>query len=231
MVRPVDPHLFLIVPDEQMRGLLRKYAAKNGFFVTTGRDPDHARRLLAGLDFDLIVLDTRLGDTEPAPFIMELREECAAPIVALSLSESACASARAAGAEAALSLPFDPPALLDKINTVLDRSPPDEEEAAPRLLRLGAMRYDLDRGELWFGEEMVRLTATESTLMRALAAHAGEALGRGALIEKLGKPGDPAQDRAIDVQVTRLRRKLEPDPKRPRYLQTVRGAGYMLEPD
>ena len=95
------------------------------------------------------------------------------------------------------------------------------------------MRYDVERAELWRGEVPVRLTATEIALMRIFSARAGETVSRGELVEDLGRAGgaDGAQERAVDVQITRLRRKLEEDPKQPRYLQTVRGAGYMLAPD
>ncbi|MBV0913601.1 winged helix-turn-helix domain-containing protein [Anianabacter salinae] len=231
MAVPADAHLFLVVPDDQFRGLLRKYFVRNGFYVTNGKGADHARRVLSGLDFDLIVIDTPLPDALTDALVAELRDETAAPIIALSSSEADCDAARAAGAEAALKKPFEPAFLLDRINRVLDRKPPEASTPTPRLLYLGPLRYDLDRGELWDGEAMVRLTATESALMRLLAAQPGEAMARAALVERLGRPGDAAQDRAIDVQVTRLRRKLEPNPKVPRYLQTVRGAGYLLQPD
>jgi two-component system phosphate regulon response regulator OmpR len=99
-------------------------------------------------------------------------------------------------------------------------------------LHLGPVRYEVDKGELWRGDAPVRLTATEAALMRLLAARPGEAVPRARLVEALGGGDDgQATERAVDVQVTRLRRKIEPDPKQPRYLQTVRGAGYMLTPD
>jgi two-component system phosphate regulon response regulator OmpR len=105
----------------------------------------------------------------------------------------------------------------------------------PKVLHLGAVRYDVERGEMWRGDVPVRLTATESALMRIFAACPGEALSRSRLVDDLdrgsGKEGGHAQERAVDVQITRLRRKIEADPKQPRFLQTVRGAGYMLSVD
>jgi two-component system phosphate regulon response regulator OmpR len=95
---------------------------------------------------------------------------------------------------------------------------------------MGAVRYDLDRGEMWRGEAPVRLTATEAQLMRVFAAAPGVAISREKLVADQGSV-DAAQERAVDVQITRLRRKIEDDPKAPRYLQTVRGEGYMLQPD
>ncbi len=108
---------------------------------------------------------------------------------------------------------------------------PEPENIAPKVLQLGAIRYDIERGELLQGEELVRLTATEVQLMRIFAANLREPVSRSKLVEDLGRDKGQAQERAVDVQITRLRRKIEADPKQPRYLQTVRGEGYMLAPD
>ena len=105
------------------------------------------------------------------------------------------------------------------------------QDEPPKTLSLGDTRYDISRGELWRGEELVRLTSTEAALMRVFARAPNEALSRARLVEELGGAAGGAQERAVDVQITRLRRKIEQDPKQPRYLQTVRGAGYMLAPD
>ena len=101
----------------------------------------------------------------------------------------------------------------------------------PKVLKLGPVRYDIERGEMWRGEELVRLTSTESQLMRIFSGLTGEPVSRAKLVEELSRSGGQTQERAVDVQITRLRRKIEEDPKQPRYLQTVRGAGYMLAPD
>jgi two-component system phosphate regulon response regulator OmpR len=89
----------------------------------------------------------------------------------------------------------------------------------------------MERGEMWLGDDLVRLTATESQLMKIFSVQIGEAMSRSKLVEELGRDRGQAQERAVDVQITRLRRKIEPNPKQPRYLQTVRGAGYMLTTD
>jgi len=118
------------------------------------------------------------------------------------------------------------------MNAVLRRVPkPEEVKEVPKTLQLGPVRYDISRGEMWEGEKMIRLTATESALMRIFSARTNEPISRTQLVEDLGRDDGRAQERAIDVQITRLRRKIEADPKQPRYLQTVRGAGYMLAPD
>ena len=146
-----------------------------------------------------------------------------------------------AGADDYLVKPFEPKELLLRINAILRRVPAAvTTPAPPRALLLGRVRYDIDRGELWRGAEQVRMTTTEAQLMRLFAANPGAAIARERLVrdraeaEKpdTGRPDDPtAQMRAIDVQITRLRRKIEDDPRQPRYLQTVRGEGYMLQPD
>ena len=126
--------------------------------------------------------------------------------------------------------------MLLRINAILRRVPSvAEAQATPKVLHLGPIRYDLERGEMWQGQTPIRLTATESALMRIFSACPNEPVSRAQLVEDLGRDkgagSTTSQERAVDVQITRLRRKIEADPKQPRYLQTVRGAGYMLAPD
>ena len=99
------------------------------------------------------------------------------------------------------------------------------------MLHLGGVRYDIERGEMWDGESQVRLTATEGQLMKIFSAQPATPISRATLVEELSRSGSQTQERAVDVQITRLRRKIEADPKQPRYLQTVRGEGYMIAPD
>ena len=137
-----------------------------------------------------------------------------------------------AGADDYLAKPFEPKELLLRINAILRRVPQVEQPPMrPKVLHLGPLRYDAERSELWNGDDLVRLTATESQLMKIFSAATGETFSRGRLVEELSRSGGQTQERAVDVQITRLRRKIESDPKQPRYLQTVRGEGYMLIPD
>ena len=137
-----------------------------------------------------------------------------------------------AGADDYLAKPFEPKELLLRINAILRRVPNAEPATVlPKVLHMGPVRYDIERGEMWQGDELVRLTATESQLMRIFSSLPGEAVTRAKLVEELSRSGGQTQERAVDVQITRLRRKIEADPKQPRYLQTVRGAGYMLAPE
>jgi two-component system phosphate regulon response regulator OmpR len=138
------------------------------------------------------------------------------------------------GADDYLPKPFEPRELLLRISAILRRVPATAP-GGPKFLSLGPLRYDAEKGELWQGDAPVRLTGTEQALLRRLADTPRQPVSRAALIEDLGRnPQDEMaenSERAIDVQITRLRRKIEPDPREPRFLQTVRGTGYMLVPD
>ncbi|MDJ1008537.1 MAG: response regulator transcription factor [Paracoccaceae bacterium] len=229
-----EAHLLIVDDDERIRGLLQKFLMRQGFLVSAARDAAHARRLLAGLDFDLIVLDVMMPGETGVELTRSLRETRDVPILLLTAKSETGDRIEGleAGADDYLTKPFEPKELLLRINAILRRVPQVEpSEVGPKVLSMGQLRYDVERGEIWAGEELVRLTATEAQLMRIFASQTGEALSRADLVERLGRGGDRAQERAVDVQITRLRRKIEADPKQPRYLQTVRGAGYMLAPD
>lgn len=230
----MDAHLLIVDDDERIRDLLRKFLLRHGFLVTAARDAEHARRVLAGLEFDLIVMDVMMPGEDGVSLTRALRETLGTPILLLTArgeTEHRIAGLEA-GADDYLAKPFEPKELLLRINAILRRMPETPaEQAVPKILHLGPIRYDIERGEMWRGDQLVRLTATESQLMRIFAARPGEPVSRNKLVEDLGRDRGQAQERAVDVQITRLRRKIESDPKQPRYLQTVRGAGYMLAPD
>ena len=231
-------HLLIVDDDERIRGLLQKFLMRHGFIVSAARDAAHARRLLKGLEFDLIILDVMMPGEDGLTLTRALRDEMTTPILLLTARGEASdrITGLEAGADDYLPKPFEPRELLLRINAILRRMPNEPEQTGtPKMLTLGPVRYDLDRGEMWRGSAPIRLTATEAALMRIFAACPNEAISRAQLVEDLGrdKGGGNAtsQERAVDVQITRLRRKIEADPKQPRYLQTVRGAGYMLAPD
>ena len=233
-----DAHLLIVDDDERIRTLLAKFLIKHGFLVSTARDAAHARRLLEGLEFDLIVMDVMMPGEDGISLTRAIRETAATPILLLTAKGETQdrITGLEAGADDYLPKPFEPRELLLRINAILRRMPePEPDSTVPKVLHLGSIRYDIERGELWHGQDPVRLTATESQLMRIFAAQPGEPISRTKLVEDLGRGGaaggGQAQERAVDVQITRLRRKIEQDPKQPRYLQTVRGAGYMLAPD
>ncbi len=230
----LDAHLLIVDDDERIRDLLKKFLMRHGFLVTSARDAAHARRVLLGLEFDLIVMDVMMPGEDGISLTHSLRETMSTPILLLTArgeTENRIAGLEA-GADDYLAKPFEPKELLLRINAILRRMPDTPAvDTVPKILHLGPIRYDIERGEMWQGDALVRLTATESQLMKIFSAFPGEPVTRNKLVEDLGRDRGQAQERAVDVQITRLRRKIEPNPKQPRYLQTVRGAGYMLAPD
>lgn len=233
-VNDPDAHVLIVDDDERIRGLLQKFLSRHGYWVTPARDAAHARRILEGLEFDLLVVDVMMPGEDGFAFTRAFRETSDTPVMLLTAKGETDDKivGLEAGADDYLAKPFEPRELLLRMNAVLRRIPkPEETKVVPKTLHLGAVRYDIGRGEMWNGDELIRLTATESALMRIFCAKTNEPISRTQLVEDLGRDDGRAQERAIDVQITRLRRKIEADPKQPRYLQTVRGAGYMLAPD
>jgi len=234
-----DPsHILVVDDDDGIRALLKKYLARNGYTVTAARDAAHARRLLDLLSFDLLVIDVMMPGEDGLSLTRSLRETLETPILLLTAKSEAGdrIDGLESGADDYLPKPFEPRELLLRIAAILRRivEPATVTEKAdpPKALSLGICRYDMARGELWRDGVPLRLTTAEATMMRILSKRPGEPVSRSALLGEGGSEDEGgAQERAVDVQVTRLRRKIEQDPKSPRYLQTVRGAGYMLAPD
>ncbi len=230
----MDLHLLIVDDDQRIRELLQKYLMRNGFMVSIARDAAQAKRLLKGLAFDLIVLDIMMPEQDGLSLTRELRETIDTPILLLTARNEVedRISGLEAGADDYLPKPFEPKELLLRIHAILRRMPevaPPED--TPKMLSLGATRYDVQKGELWDGDTQIRLTSTESELMSIFSKNIGQALSRMDLVTQMGREDGNSQDRAIDVQITRLRKKIETNPKEPRYLQTVRGSGYMLACD
>lgn len=229
-----DAHLLIVDDDERIRVLLQKFLIRNGFLVSAARDAAHARKILSGLEFDLIIMDVMMQGEDGVTLTRNLRETMKTPIILLTArgeTEDRIQGLEA-GADDYLPKPFEPRELLLRVNAILRRAPAEQvQNQGPKVLNLGPVRYDVERGEMWQGEGLVRLTATESQLMRIFSEKCGTPVSRAQLVEDLGRSGGQAQERAVDVQITRLRRKIEANPKQPRYLQTVRGEGYMLAPD
>ncbi len=227
-MEPDQPHILVVDDDTRLRELLRKFLSENGFRVATASDAADARAKLGVLTFDLIVLDLMMPGESGLDFARALRQNSAVPILMLTAMGEAedRITGLETGADDYLAKPFEPRELLLRIHAILRRAPAPVEPVAQ--VRLGDVTFDLERDSLSRNGVPIRLTDVETALLRALAERAGDVLGRHELIERTGASGG---DRAVDVQVTRLRRKIEPDPKLPRYLQTVRGKGYVLRPD
>ena len=227
-------NILVVDDDARLRNLLRRFLMENGFRVSVAADAAAARCHLGSLVFDLIVLDVMMPGEDGVSLTKYIRETRQTPILLLTAkgeTEDRIVGLEA-GADDYLAKPFEPKELLLRINAILRRVPePKLAQVTPTILYLGICRYDISRGELWQGDQLVRLTGTEHQLMKIFASSVNEPVSRAQLVLELGRDESQAQDRAIDVQITRLRRKLESNPKEPRYLQTVRGAGYMLVND
>ena len=228
----MDPHLLIVDDDERIRSLLQQFLVQSDYLVSTAEDAEQARTLLSAIEFDLIILDVMMPGQDGISFTAELRTlQNNTPILLLTARGETEDRIKGleAGADDYLPKPFEPKELLLRINAILRRMPDlKEDQMMPKTLSLGHLKYDVARNELWEGETQIRLTTTESQLMKIFTSALGEPISRVDLVTSLGRDISSAQDRAIDVQITRLRRKIEVNPSQPRYLKTVRGAGYML---
>ena len=227
-------HILVVDDDARIRDLLKRFLARNGYLVTVARDAAHASRLLESLSFDMLIVDVMMPGEDGLSFTRRVRADGETPVLLLTARGETDDRIEGleAGADDYLPKPFEPRELLLRVAAILRRAaPPAHNEEVVRSLMLGEKHYDLIRGELRHGETAVRLTSTEQALMRVFSRQPNEPVSRMRLAEELGGTGGAVQERAVDVQITRLRRKIEIDPKNPRYLQTVRGAGYMLTPD
>jgi two-component system phosphate regulon response regulator OmpR len=227
------PHVLVVDDDTRLRALLSRYLAENGFRVSTAAHAAEARDKMRFLQPDALVLDVMMpGETGLALTASMRAENAGVPI--LLLTARGAPEDRIAGFESGaddyLGKPFEPRELVLRLRAMLRRAvaPPPVVEAPSGPIRLGALEYDFARGALSGPEGPVHLTGSEAGLLATLAARPGEVLTREDIAVALDM--DETGERAIDVQVTRLRRKIEVDPREPRFLHTVRGRGYILKP-
>lgn len=227
-------HLLVVDDDKRIRALLSRFLAEQGYRVTTAANAAEATQKLHGLSFDLLVLDVMMPGENGVDFARRLRagETELADVPILMLTARADFDDRVRGLEAGvddyLAKPFDPRELALRIGSILRRAQPRPvEEPAARLVRFGDFVFDLARGELRQGEEPVRLSEREREILTLLAESPGEPVSR----EALAGAGAAGNERTIDVQVNRLRRKIEIDPANPVWLHTARGVGYRLMAD
>ena len=223
-----EPHLLVVDDDIRLTALLRRYLSANGFRVTTAETTGEARTKLAGFAFDLVVLDVMLPDESGLVLTAALRREGRVPVLLLTAmgEPEDRINGLERGADDYVSKPFEARELVLRIRNILQRRPVNS--APPSEIRFGGYRFDLARSELFRGGDLVHLTAAESGLLSVLAQRPGEPVSREELSVAAPFSGGA---RNVDVQMTRLRRKIERDPRFPRYLQTVRGTGYVLKPD
>jgi two-component system, OmpR family, phosphate regulon response regulator OmpR len=225
-------HILIVEDDPRLRERMARYLAGEGFRVTAACDAADARAKLRVIEFDLMVLDVMMPGETGLELTQSLRQEQNHVVPILLLTARGAPEDRIAGFEAGaddyLGKPFEPRELVLRIRALLRRAPSPPAEPPTGPLRIGEAEFDPDRGELRDTAGPIRLTGGEAALLTALARKPNEVLSREDIAEALGM--DESGERAIDVQVVRLRRKIEVDPREPRFLHTVRGRGYILKP-
>ena len=227
-----DPHILVVDDDARLRRLLSRYLAEQGFRVTTAAHVPEARDKLRAIQPDALVLDVMMPGETGLDLTATLRKD-RQDLPVLLLTARGAPEDRIAGFESGaddyLGKPFEPYELVLRLRAMLRRAAPAPAPEAAGPIRLGPLTFDLERGELQDAAGVVvYLTGSESALLTALARKPGETFSRETIAEQLEM--DETGERAIDVQVTRLRRKIEADPREPRFLHTVRGRGYVLKP-
>ncbi|MDI6834773.1 response regulator [Ciceribacter thiooxidans] len=222
------PHLLVVDDDTRIRDLLHRYLTEQGFRITVAADAGEARRKLEGLNFDLLVLDVMMPGESGLSLTRSIADEKDIPVILLTARSEA--ESRIAGLEAGaddyLAKPFDPRELVLRINNILRRNAVAD---APKIeqVMFGPYTFSLSRRELKKASELIRLTDREQEIMVLFASRAGDTIPRHELVGNDTEVGE----RTIDVQINRLRRKIEDDPANPVWLQTVRGIGYRLSMD
>lgn len=219
------PHLLVVDDDEGIRTLLSRYLRREGYMVTAAANAEEASQTLAALTFDALILDVMMPGEDGVSLTQRLRAASDLPIILLTARDGPedRIGGLEAGADDYLAKPFEPRELALRLDRLLARRQQTDRTGA---LVFGANVFDARKGTLTRQGEPLRLTGAEVTLLRTLAAKPGAAISRSVLAEQTG-----GHDRSVDVQVTRLRRKIEDDPRTPEHLQTIRGVGYALMPD
>lgn len=223
----VKGHILCVDDDDRLRDLLKRYLTREGHDVTTAKDAESARRLMATMSFDLVILDVMMPGEDGLSLLKSVREKKSDTPVILLTARSLPAErieGLKIGADDYLSKPFEPEELALRIASILKRAAP---EAPVEELRLSGMVFHVNKGELRKDGRLVRLTESETQLLSILAGRAGAPVSR----HELAMLTAAGVERSVDVQVTRLRRKIERDPREPVHLQTVRGVGYRLTGD
>ncbi|MGA9795058.1 MAG: response regulator [Rhizomicrobium sp.] len=225
---PDDAHLLVVDDDARLRALLQRYLGSNGFRVSVAADAAEARALMKSIAFDLLIVDRMMPGETGLEFTHSVRANSQVPVLMLTAMGDAQHRIEGLeeGADDYLPKPFEPRELLLRCGALLRRTTPPSR-SPHREVKMGDAVFDPERGELRRKDKPVRLTSSESALLKLFAANAGRPFTRTDLCTRLGV----TLERSIDVQVTRLRRKIEEDPKLPLYIQTVRGVGYVLVPD
>ncbi|MHB2167080.1 response regulator [Alsobacter sp. R-9] len=227
---PADdaPHVLVVDDDRRLRDLLSRFLSEHGYRVTTARDAADARSQIANFVFDGYILDVMMPGENGFDLAAWVRESSSVPILMLTARADAKDRVRGLeiGADDYLPKPFEPRELVLRLNNIIRRTASAQTTAPtqPEIVRFGPFVYRIDKGELRQGEEIIRITDREREILSILSRQPNETVPR----EALSASGEASNERTVDVQINRLRRKIEVDPANPQHLQTVRGSGYRL---
>ena len=234
----VKKHLLVVDDDERIRKLLKKFLTKNGYRVSTASNSASARELHQQIEFDMLILDIMMPGEDGLSLTNALSNSDHTPILLLSarVETSERILGFEMGADDYLAKPFEPRELLLRVEEILKRSERNRNTLSKNKISIGHLTYDIRRQELWAGLERINLTSVERKLLQTFAQRANLVLNREELIRAITRNNhliklNKSKTRSVDVSIKRLRQKIEKDPKNPGYLKTVRGFGYMLEPD
>ena len=224
-----DVHVLVVEDDARLRSLLKQYLKKSGYWCSVARNAEHAHELCAWFRFNLIIMDVMMPGQDGVALTRDLRRVLDVPIIFLSALSDV--DSRIAGFDAGgddyVGKPFDPRELVLRIQAVLRRMP----KIYSSMLRLGEFQYDFERGALSRQGVSIHLSLSDAALMNCLARRANKTVSRRTLAAASGIEKFSEEDRGVDIRISRIRRKIEEDPRNPRYLRTVRGVGYQLTPD
>jgi two-component system, OmpR family, phosphate regulon response regulator OmpR len=223
------PHVLVVDDDRRLRELLTRFLTENGYRVTAASSAAEARSIAGSFVFDALVLDVMMPGESGFDYARSIRESSQIPILMLTARSDTSdrVTGLEIGADDYLPKPFEPRELLLRLGNILKRSLPAAGAAngdVPEVIHFGSFSFRFDRGELRRGEEIVRITEREREILTILGSVTGDNVPR----EALAGNGAAANERTVDVQINRLRRKIEVDPANPIFLQTVRGIGYRL---
>lgn len=225
----IKAHILVVDDDTRLRSLLQRFLRENGFYVSVAKNASAARQQLENYAFDLLIVDIMMPEETGLQFLQKLREDSNVPVILLTAmgeTEDRILGLET-GADDYLPKPFEPKELVLRIKNILRRAPV-VNEPENQFLDLGLCQYDLTKKELLLKNgQLIHITPVEQALLNILGQKSGQVFSREKLADMLGAGQNP---RSIDVQITRLRKKIESDSKNPRFLQTVRGKGYMLLP-
>lgn len=231
-------HLLIVDDDKRIRELLEQFLKKNDYRVTLAEDSFEARILLSSIEFDLLIIDVMMPGEDGLSLTKYISKTRLTPILLLSarVETSERILGLEMGADDYLSKPFEPRELLLRVEAILKRSKPPNDSKLPNEVSIGDFKYNLIRQELWCGVTRINLTSTQTKLMQIFVNSPNTVISRDELIKNISTVDNNVEQlsnkiRSIDVQINRLREKLELDPRNPGYLKTVRGYGYIFEPD